>query len=61
MSARNTVTLFATTAAIALMGARPVLAQSDQPTAKADTGIEEVVVTARGAAKKKRSRCRSRY
>ena len=32
---------------IALCGTQPVKAQSDQPSAKADTGIEEVVVTAR--------------
>ncbi len=48
MSIRFTLALCATTAAISLVSNQPVKAQSDQPTAKAETGgIEEVVVTAR--------------
>ena len=47
MSVRLTMALFATTALIGFAGARPVMAQTDQPGAKVDTGIQEVVVTAR--------------
>ncbi len=48
MSARLTMALCATAAAIALMpGPRPAAAQSDQPTASAGSGLEEIVVTAR--------------
>ncbi len=55
MSARFSLALCATTALIALSGTQPVKAQSDQPAAKADTGIEEVVVTARRREEKAQS------
>ena len=47
MSARLTLVLCATAAAVALTGSRTTFAQSDQPTATAGTGLEEIVVTAR--------------
>jgi iron complex outermembrane receptor protein len=47
MSARLTLALCATVAAVALTGSRTTLAQSDQPAATASTGLEEIVVTAR--------------
>jgi len=48
MSARSMLALGATVAIVALTsGARPAAAQSDQPTAAAASGLEEIVVTAR--------------
>jgi iron complex outermembrane receptor protein len=47
MSARFTTVLCATAATIALAGAQPARAQSDQPAASAGPGLEEIVVTAR--------------
>src|SRR5271156_6645808 len=49
MSARLTLVLCATAAAVALTGARTTMAQWDQPaaTATAGSGLEEIVVTAR--------------
>jgi iron complex outermembrane receptor protein len=49
MSIRLTMALCATSALIGLIGARPAIAQTDQPAsaATAGTGLEEIVVTAR--------------
>jgi iron complex outermembrane receptor protein len=48
MSARLSLTLCATAAALALMAPQPAVAQSDQPAATTGgTGLQEVVVTAR--------------
>ena len=48
MSARSTMALGAITVMAALTaGSRPAAAQSDQPTAAAGAGLEEIVVTAR--------------
>ncbi len=47
MSARLWLALGATTGIIAVAGPQPVMAQTDQPSAAAGSGLEEIVVTAR--------------
>jgi iron complex outermembrane receptor protein len=47
MSTRLTLALCATVAAVGLTGAKTTMAQSDQATAGAGSGLEEIVVTAR--------------
>ena len=47
MSVRLKVALLTTVAAVGLAGEQPILAQTDQTTAGAASGLEEIVVTAR--------------